>query len=115
MIKHQPPPALFLPVLTGEEDQEGAEEKVHRLLPAVRHASHRRRDEDLGGDVELQGEGDEDAEAVQQLDGLVQPGDSRRPPHGREPQAQQCKGRNKTIDGITITRLSSGIKFLLCF
>lgn len=85
----------FPPVLTGEDDQRGAQEEVHGLLPAVRHASHRRRDENLRGDVELQGEGDEDAETVQQLDRLVHPGDSRRRRHTRE-QRSQIQKRNRT-------------------
>lgn len=63
--------------LTGEDDHGGAQQQVDRGLPPGRHPGQGRGDEDLGRDVELQRKGNEDAEAVEQLDDLVGPGGGR--------------------------------------
>lgn len=60
-------------LLTGEDDQDNFKSQARRRLPSARQASDYRRDEDLGGNVELQREGDEDPEAVEQLHNLVHP------------------------------------------
>lgn len=59
--------------LTREEDQDCPQQQVDGRLPPLWNASDGGRNEDFCRDVELQGEGDEDAEAVEQLHGLVRP------------------------------------------
>lgn len=65
-------------LLTREDDQDGAKQQVDGRLPPLWHASYDWWYEDLRRDVELQGVSDEDAEAVEQLHGLVRPGDGER-------------------------------------
>lgn len=72
------PAASKAALLTREDDHDWAEQQVDGRLPPLWHALHHGRDEDLCGDVELQGEGNEDTEAVEQLHDLVRPGKRQR-------------------------------------
>lgn len=58
--------ALIL--LTGHTDQGCADRQVCKQCPALRHLGDDEGDDDLGGDMELEGVGEEDANGVHQLD-----------------------------------------------
>ncbi len=62
--------------LTCDDDQDGAEQQVDGSLPPRRNTSQDGRNKNLCWNVELQGEGDENTETVQQLHGLVRPANS---------------------------------------
>lgn len=62
-------------LLTGQTDQGCADSQVCKQCPALRHLGDDDWDDDLSWDVELEGVGEEDANRIHQLDGLVQPAD----------------------------------------
>lgn len=61
------------PLLTCQADQRCAHEQVHHQLAVLRCSGHKEGDDDLSWDVELECVGEEDADGVEQLNGLVQP------------------------------------------
>lgn len=78
-------------ILTCEYHQDGAEQQVDGRLPPLWHASHNWWYQNLCWNVKLQGEGDENTKAVQQLHSLVCPGNSEQ---GRKGKRRE-KGRKE--------------------
>lgn len=89
--------ALF--PLTCEDDQDGAQQQVDSRLPSGWYARHGRRNKDLCRDVELQREGDENAETVEQLDNLVRPKE-----RGRQRKAEGEKSENIKCSSLSVPK-----------